>query len=144
MVGRLWLKGYPEPPCPHKVKDTNIWREHTAPEKCMFLKKLNAHSARRGYFFLSYGGWVEPERDRWSLDVEEGKLQEGCVVEGWCQDGLEEGQALLAELQILCTVYGTRLKHENMNAGLDSRSLFHLIQLSPFLQCFRLAMTNLK
>lgn len=61
----------------------------------MFLKKLNAHGARRGYFFLSYDEVVEPEMDRWFLDVEEGKHQEW-VVDGWRQDGPEEGQVLLA------------------------------------------------
>lgn len=99
--------------------------------------------ARRGSFFLSYGELVEPEMDRWFLDVEEGKLQEW-VVEGWCQDGLEEGQVLLAAYKLLCTIYDTHLKHENMNAVLDSCSLLHLIQLSPFLQCSRLAITKLK
>lgn len=67
--------------------------------------------------------------DRQFLAVEEGKLQEG-VVEGRhqddpeeVQDGLEEGQVLQAAEQLRCTICDTHLKHENMNAGLDSSSL---------------------
>lgn len=63
--------------------------------------------------------------DRRFLAVEEGKPQEGGVEgrhrddpeEG--QDGREEGRVLQAAEQPLCTICDTRLKRENMNAGLD-------------------------
>lgn len=67
--------------------------------------------------------------DRQFLAVEEGNHQEW-VVEGWCQDGPEEGQVgpeegqvLLAAEQLLCIICDTHLKHENMNTVLDSCSL---------------------
>lgn len=60
--------------------------------------------------------------DRRFLAVEEGKHQEW-LAEGWCQDGLEEGQVgqvLLAAKQLLCKICDTHLKHKNVNPGLDS------------------------
>lgn len=144
MVGRLWLKGLPEPPCPHKVSKRHqqlkeahcSWEMHAPKEaKCTWCKE---RLFQRGYFCLSYDALVEPEMDRWSLDVEEGKCQE-CVAGGWHQDGPEEGQVLLAAWQTLCTICGTRLKHQNINAVLDSCSPFHLIQHSPFFALFQIS-----
>lgn len=89
--------------------------------------------------FPSYHEVVEPETDRQFLAAEglgEGKDQEE-GVEGWLQDGLEEGQVLLAAEQLLRTICDTHLKCENMDAVLDCCSISHFIQLSAFSQHFR-------
>lgn len=86
------------------------------------FKAAKCKWCRERLLFPSYHEVVEPEMDRRFLAVEEGKHQEG-VVEAWHQDGPEEGLVSLAAEQLLCTICDTHLKHENMNAVLDSSSL---------------------
>lgn len=66
VVIRLWLEGYPETIHTHKVrKRYHSWREHTAPENRVFLKKLNANGAGEGYYLFLTMRWWSP---RWIDD----------------------------------------------------------------------------